>query len=227
MIGLVEGDEALGVLGRDEDGTSVVDGDGLVERRVEDQERLAQAGDTLGQALTLDILQELLLDAEGPAGEQHLGLAGPFDLVPRAGEVVCHMGRVGRGTDGRHRLGVGDVAGGSQHSSATQAVADQDGGGAVVVPEVVRGGHQVGNVGGEVGVGELALAMAQAGEVEAQHGNAVARQTLGDAGGGEDVLRAGEAVGEERIGADGPLRPIEPRGELAAVAAWKSDLLAA
>src|SRR3546814_7267035 len=70
------------------------------------------------------------------------------------------------------------------------------------------------DVGGEVGVGELPLAGAEPGEVEAQHGKAALRQASGDARGGEDVLVAGEAVGEERIGARPPRRSEEHTSEL-------------
>src|SRR3546814_2194736 len=70
------------------------------------------------------------------------------------------------------------------------------------------------DVGGEVGVGELPLAGAEPGEVDAQHGKAALRQASGDARGGEDALVAGEAVGEERIGARSPRRSEEPTPEL-------------
>ena len=47
-------------------------------------------------------------------------------------------------------------------------------------------------------MGEIALAGAEAGEIEAQDGDAVTRQPFGDSAGREDVLRAGEAMGEQR-----------------------------
>ena len=62
----------------------------------------------------------------------------------------------------------------------------------------------------EVGVGEIAPAGAEAGEIEAQHRDAVTRQLLGDAAGSEDVLRAGEAVREQREGARLAVRQFEP-----------------
>ena len=42
MVGAIERDETLGVLGRREDGRGMLDADGLIARRVHDQERLTQ-----------------------------------------------------------------------------------------------------------------------------------------------------------------------------------------
>ena len=59
------------------------------------------------------------------------------------------------------------------------------------------GGHQVGDVGGETGVAEIARRVAEAGEVEAQHRDAALREAGRDALGREHVLGAGEAMGEQ------------------------------
>src|SRR3546814_5647367 len=64
------------------------------------------------------------------------------------------------------------------------------------------------DLGGEVGVGEVALAGAETGEVEAQYRKAALGKAAGDARRREDVLAAGEAVGEERVGARPALRQI-------------------
>ncbi len=79
-------------------------------------------------------------------------------------------------------------------------------GAAARAPQLVRGRDQIGDVGGKGGVGKLALARAEPGEVEAQHGDAERGQALGDALGGVDVLAAGKAVGEQRVGARLPSR---------------------
>src|SRR5260221_1816584 len=87
------------------------------------------------------------------------------------------------------------------------------------------GSDEVGDIGGEVGIGELALARAEAGEVEAQRGDAVRGELLRDAARGEDVLAAGEAVREERVGGGRIVGRIEPRGELLAIRARERDAL--
>nr|WP_240045096.1 hypothetical protein [Streptomyces alboflavus] len=59
--------------------------------------------------------------------------------------------------------------------------------------------NEVLDVGGERALGEVAAGLAQAGEVEAQHGDAVCGQGFGDPGRGVAVLAAGEAVREHGI----------------------------
>ena len=66
----------------------------------------------------------------------------------------------------------------------------------------------------KVGVGEFALARAQPGEVEAEHGEAAIRQLAGDARGREDVFRAGEAVREQGAGARLTPGQVQPCGQL-------------
>ena len=88
---------------------------------------------------------------------------------------------------------------------------------------MIGGAHQVLDVGGERGVGELALRRAEPGEIEAQDRDAERGQLGGNVAGGDDVLRAREAVREQRIGAHRARRQIEPRGELVAEAAGEGD----
>src|SRR5918998_3521225 len=92
-----------------------------------------------------------------------------------------------------------------------------------MVPEVGSGATQVFDVGGEVRVGELALGGAEPREVEAQNRNPAKRQLRGDALDREQVLGAGEAVGEEGEGAHGPGRAVEPGSEKVAAASRKGD----
>src|SRR3546814_19029029 len=70
--------------------------DGGVARRVEHHQRLPEAADGGFQAVRGDVLEELLLDAEGPSDKEHLRLARRLDLCPRVGEVRGHMRRHGR-----------------------------------------------------------------------------------------------------------------------------------
>src|SRR3569623_1110087 len=62
-------------------------------------------------------------------------------------------------------------------------------------------------------VGEFALAVAEAGEIEPQHREAAPHQSVGDALGGKVVLAAGKAVGEQRGGAGRALGAVEGGGE--------------
>ena len=97
----------------------------------------------------------------------------------------------------------------------------------VRLAQVIGGGDQIVDVRGEMRVGEFAFAGAQPGKIEAQHGDAVMRQPLGDALGGEVVLAAGEAVREQREGRRLAERQVERRGELLACGVGESEAFAA
>src|SRR5262249_39266165 len=84
---------------------------------------------------------------------------------------------------------------------------------ALDLAQVIGGGDEIGDVGGEIRVGELALARAETGEVKAQHGNAARDQPVGDAFGRVNVLAAGEAVGEQREGTRRAGWAVQERGE--------------
>src|SRR4029077_19041319 len=56
---------------------------------------------------------------------------------------------------------------------------------------------EIADIGREVGIGELTLAAADAGEVEAQHGNVAGAETFRNPRCREDVLAAGETMGEQ------------------------------
>ena len=73
-------------------------------------------------------------------------------------------------------LASGICAGGGQNRGAAEAVADQDRGRFSGLAQMVGGPHEIGDVGGEGGVGEIAFAGAEAGEVEPQHRDAFGRQ---------------------------------------------------
>ena len=100
-------------------------------------------------------------------------------------------------------------------------MADQDRRRAVHFAQVIGGGDQVVDIRGKMRVGEFALAAAQPGEIETQHGDAVDRQPLGDALGGQDILAAGEAMREQREGGGLAQRQIERGGELLALGVGK------
>jgi hypothetical protein len=130
---------------------------------------------------------------------------------------------VARRADRHHRLAFGNLAGRAQHRGTAQAVADQDRGRHVGLTQVRGGGDKVGNVGREIRIGELAFARAKAGEVEAQRGDAVGGELLGDAARRKDVLAAGEAMGEQRKRARVG-RHVETSRQIAPGRAGKLDL---
>jgi len=227
VVGGVERDEALGVARRDEDRRGVVDAHRGVERRVHDQQRQAQLLDPLGLAVGREVVEELLLDAERPAGQLDLGLARGLDLVARALEQVGDVAGVGRRADGGDGTQLRHSRGRRQHRGAAQAVADQQGRRGEAPAQGIGRGDQVVDVGTEVGVGELAVAVARPGEVEAQDGDVAVGELTGDAAGGEDVLAAGEAVGEQGEGARRRVGQVQPRRQLVAEGPGKRQFFAA
>ena len=116
---------------------------------------------------------------------------------------------------------------GGQHRGAAQAVADQDRRRLLGFAQMVGGRHQIVDIRGKVRVGEFAFAGAQAGEIEAQHGDAIDRQPLGDALGGEVILAAGKAMREQRGGGGLAERDIEQRRQLLAFGIGKFETFAA
>ena len=82
--------------------------------------------------------------------------------------------------------------------------------------QMIGGAHEIGDVGGERRIGEIAFAGAEAGEVEPQHRDALGRQRHRDALGRQHVLAAGEAMREQRIGDRLAVRQIERGGKLMA-----------
>src|SRR5262245_5100403 len=66
---------------------------------------------------------------------------------------------------------------------------------------------------------------AEAGEVEAQHGDAERGQAFGDALGGVDVLAAGKAVRKQRVGARLLGGAVEQRGKILSAGVGKLEAL--
>ena len=73
--------------------------DDLVDRGVRDEHGSAQAGNDLLRILRVEVVKELLLYAEGPPADAHLGFTVPLDLFDRGRNVVQHVGRIGRSPD--------------------------------------------------------------------------------------------------------------------------------
>ena len=92
---------------------------------------------------------------------------------------------------------------------------------------MVGGGNQILQVGTEIGIGEIAVAGAEPGEVEAQRGDAARRKAGRDAARGDHVLAAGEAMREQRGAERRIVRQVQPRSESLAILSGKLQTLAA
>ena len=136
---------------------------------MENQQRLAQAGDVLGEVLLRDVVDEFTADAEGAPGERDLDLAPFADRIDVLAEQPGHMAGIGGCCNRRYRACLRYLAGGRQHGGAAETMPDQQRGRPVRRAKVVRGGNEILDVGRERGIGELALAHANPGEIEPQH----------------------------------------------------------
>ena len=103
-----------------------------------------------------------------------------------------------------------DRPGRRDDGGAAERVPDEERRRDQVLAQVVGGPDQVRHVGAERGVPEVPARLPQPGEVEAQDGDTVPGQAVGDAGGGEPVLAAGEAVREDGVCPRLAFRQVEP-----------------
>ncbi len=215
------------MLGRQKDVRGIVDADGVVGRRMEHQQRFAQAGDLFIQRPASNVVEELALDGERASGEFDLQLAlfaNVIDVIPKQTRDMRRI--AGRG-DRHHGACVRNAMRGGQHCGAAERVADQDRRWPLRLAQVIGSGDQILHVRREMRVGEFALAGAESGEIEAEHGDALLGQSFGDAFGGEVILPAGEAMREQRIGRRLAERLVQCRGEKLAFGIGKSKAAAA
>ncbi len=208
----------------DENARGVFDADDLVAGRVHHQQRLAEVANLFFEPLGLGVLHERAPDPERPAGKRDLGFAARANGVQRLAELMQHMGNVGRRADGDHRLRFGNAVRRRQHGGAAERMADQDRRRFECPAQVVGRAHQVIDVRRKIGVGEIAFGRAKPGEIESQHADAGCRQRTGNAPRGQPILRAGEAVSEQRERPHRTGRQIESRRQLLAAAAGKRRL---
>src|SRR5580704_7417209 len=80
-------------------------------------------------------------------------------------------------------------------------------------PSYVGRGDEIGDVGREPGIRELALARTDPCEIETQDSNAAGGKRMRDAASREIVLAAGKAMGKQRISGGLLRRTIEQSGE--------------
>ena len=173
------------------------------------KQRLVQVGHVRHQPVLGDVVEEIARDVERPAGQRDLDLAMLADVFDTILEQSRDMGGIGGCGDGDDGLGFRNLPGGSENGGAAEAVADQDRWGLPGLAQMIGGAHEIGDVGGEVGIGEIAFAGAQSCEIEPQHRDAFCGKRHRDAFGSKHVLAAGEAMREQRIGDRFGLRQVE------------------
>ena len=147
---------------RGEDVGRFGDVDGVVTRRVKDQERLTHRRDGAIDVLGVEIVEELLADREAAAAEIDLGRAARLGLLGRRGEQRPQMRGIGRRIDGDDAYRFRHVGGHRQHRRSTETVPDQERRSPVFPTHELGGGPEVVKIGREVGVREVALGTAEA-----------------------------------------------------------------
>jgi hypothetical protein len=195
----------------------------LVARCVQHQERPAEPRDVLAERGALHVLDEAAPDRDGAPAKVHLARSVASDVVERVVEIMRHMARIEGCAQRDDRPGGGDLSRRLQHRRPAQRMPDQQRGRHAARRQRLGGADKVLHVRREGGVAELPAGMPQPGEVEAQDGDALSRQALRDPPRRDDVLAAGEAMGEERGGQVRPLRKVEPRGQRVAAMAGKGE----
>ena len=161
-----------------------------------------------------DVVEQRAANTERPAVERDLDLALAGDLGDAVAEQTGDVRRIERRIDRYHGARLGDAVRGSEHRGAAETVTDQDRRRRQRLPQMIGGSDQIVDIRGESGVGELAFAGAEPGEIETQHGDAVKLQALGDVVRRPVVLAAGEAMREQRDRARRAIGPVEQRGKL-------------
>ena len=140
MVGLVQRHEALRVFGRREDRGRVLDADDPVDRRMQDEQRLAHGSDTLGEPGGAHVVDELAADPEASPAELHRGLSIALDLGKARTEILQHVARIGRSADRDDRTCFRNIPGRGQDRGTAERMADQQRGGFEIIAKEFRGG---------------------------------------------------------------------------------------
>ncbi len=163
---------------------------------MKDQQRFAHIADRFLFAPVFEIVQKLRLDAKRTPADVDVGRAVAPDIATLIGEQMPDVFRCRRRAHGRHGLDCVAGLGRHQGGGPAKTVADQQARRRDPMAYMIDGVNEVLNVRGEIGVGEVAVAATQAGKVETQYPDAGMRQGIRNAGGGVQVLAAGEAMRE-------------------------------
>ena len=133
------------------------------------------------------------------------------------------MGGFARCTYGDYGSRIRNLTGDGEHGGTAEAVTDEQLGSTEPRSNGVGGAHQIRHIGREIGVCELSFTVPEAGKIESQHGDPLTCQGAGNPRCRGDVLGAGEAVGEQGIGGDDALRPLQQTGQLLASGVLKLE----
>ena len=179
---------------------------------------------TSGREILLgNVVEQRAANAERPALQRDLNLALRCNLGGAVAKQADDVRRIERRADRDHRARLRDAMRGGEHRGAAQTMTDQNRGRGERLAQMVGRGDQIVDVGRKGGVGKLAFAGAEPGEIEPQHGDAVKLQAVGDVACGPVVLAAGEAMRKQRDRACRPIRPVEQRGKLLALGIGKIE----
>jgi hypothetical protein len=213
VIGVVERNEALRVLRGREDLCRVGDLDDRIVRRMHDEQGFPKLADVLRRVVALEVFEEIFANAERTSADVDRRFAFRLELF-LVGDEVLDVARIVRRAERRYGTRFGYAARRREHCRTAEAVSDEDLRRAVVFLEVIGSAHDVFDVRRERRVGEIAAARAKPGEIEAQHRDAARRERLPDVSRGFRLLRAREAVREDRVSARRAGRQLEPCREL-------------
>jgi hypothetical protein len=180
----------------------MVDSYHLVCRRMKDEEGAIQSRNSLPHMTFSQIVEKLTTYTNPPARNPYLRLPHLLELGCFNEQQMPQMIGVARGADGGHRPSIGDSMCRGQNGRASQTVTDKEIGGTELTPEVIRGRDQIGQIGGEVGLGKGPLALPETREIEAQNRKSLLDERPGDTNHGLPILRAGETVSEESAAAE-------------------------
>ena len=139
--------------------------------------------------------------------------------------VVLDVGGLVRRPDTGHRLHRRALVGGGDHGRATEGVPDEQPHLAARAVHVLHRADRVGDLVGERPVTPVALGVAQAEVVEAEHADALAGELLADPARGRGVLAEREAVGEDAPPAHLALRQIDETRQDGSGGAREADAL--
>lgn len=223
MIGAGKRDETLGMVGGSKDVIGILDIHRVVDWRVENEQRFLQPLEVIFQILLFDILKKCPANPKVPAGQCYFDVIFIANLRDLFSEQANHMRGIERRTDGHNGSRFVDRAGGGEHGSDAETVADQERRRRERQPQMIGRRDQIFDVRGERRIGELSLAGAKPGEIEAQYADATDLQSLRDTPRSSVALAAGEAMRKESHRAHGAVRSVEQRGELLARGIWKIE----
>ncbi len=94
MVGIRERHEALGMSCGNENPRCILDADGVIGRRMHDEQRLVQMRHMAHQLMLGNVVEECAGNREGPSCERHFGAAILPDLLDTIGKQTGDMVRI-------------------------------------------------------------------------------------------------------------------------------------